>query len=167
MTTPFLAVMLLVNAAYDYNLVDSPMPASRSTLASPKTTAPPKKQKRKWPPVCLHVLGFKGCTPCEEMEEEGVLKQIKEEGYRVFYWDIDKRPHLPKGFGVKYGYPHFTMAIDGIITEQHDGKLNTCAIRNWFEHIKEVHAGKAKLDPSVRYTHGQEVPRANPGNQKK
>lgn len=97
-----------------------------------------KKEEKKgsWPDVSLHVLGYKGCVPCEQMKPSFVL--LKKEGYKIYYWDINKRSEWVKGFKQEYEiYPFMSMLItvDGksIRWEEAYGVMGTCPLREWLQ----------------------------------
>lgn len=108
------------------------------------------------PNLYLAMIGYKGCMYCKTMTP--VVLKLRDKGYPISYWDVERHPELHKMFGVKYGYPHFAMVVNGRLWQQCDGTISTNQIVSWFEYAKEVAEGKST------YRQGQpETSYASPG----
>jgi len=142
-------LLLMAVVGADHDLLGSSS-ASKATKTVAVKSKPKSKSEPKWPPVCINVLGFKGCKYCADMQP--AIGKLKKEGLHVYYWDIDKRPKFAAQFKARGMYPHVALMIDGVIVQQHDGSLCEEKLRHLYVRGANVRAGKGKLDPSKRYT---------------
>lgn len=110
-----------------------------------------KLEESKRPNIYLAMVGFESCPACKDMGP--VADDLRKKGYAICYWDVEKHPHLHKMLGVRYGYPHFTMVVNGRIWQQCDGKIIKDSIIAWFEYANELAEGKSVREgkPETNY----------------
>ena len=92
--------------------------------------------------VELICFGAKWCGPCQKVKP--ILGRLHQEGFPVFYNDIDQYPRMAKTHNVT-SVPHWVLRVDGKEVESfRGGGIGEGVIRSWFVHINRVFDNKAK-----------------------